>query len=142
MAKKFARRVRLSEHDVFTGVGTSFHCKTCGCSASGKKLERFLETPCLGGVIGGAIQRVGDIGVTVQGVPIHGSHLLGYFKDLEIHACLRCGCVGRHFLRNLAAECTGHLGHYGKQNLGKLARGVLPKGRVTFTSKQPEEHFI
>eukprot|EP00959_Pyramimonas_sp_CCMP1952_P369488 7739410-Pyramimonas_sp.AAC.1 len=76
MAKKFSRRVKLSEHQVFTGMGTSFHCSACGCSASGRKLERFLETPCLGGVLKGHIQRVGDVGVHVQGVPIHESHLL------------------------------------------------------------------
>ncbi|CAK0800747.1 unnamed protein product, partial [Prorocentrum cordatum] len=138
MAKKFSRRVKLSEHQVFTGMGTSFHCSACGCSASGRKLERFLETSCLGGVLKGHIQRVGDVGVHVQGVPIHESHLLGYFKDLQIHACLRCGCVGKHFLRRLANVCSGQLGHYGHQNLGKLVRGILPKGRVAFCSKQPE----
>ncbi|CAK0871462.1 unnamed protein product [Prorocentrum cordatum] len=118
----FKVKLALSEHELSGRVGSSFHCKGCGCSASGPRLEVFLATPCHKGVLQG-VQMVGKGKITVQGVEIHSSHLLGYWPDLKTHACLKCGHVGRVFLRGLAQPCGEHLGHYGVQTLRKLACG-------------------
>ena len=125
----FKVKLALSEHELSGQVGSSFHCKGCGCSASGPRMEAFLATPCHKGVLQG-VQMVGQGKITVQGVEIHSSHLLGYWPDLKTHACLKCGHVGRVFLRGLAQPCGEHLGHYGVQTLRKLACGVLPKARL------------
>eukprot|EP00959_Pyramimonas_sp_CCMP1952_P225847 4722712-Pyramimonas_sp.AAC.1 len=78
------------------------------------------------GAVRGAIQRVCGFRVMVQGVAVQFSHLLGYVSDLQMHACLRCGCAGKHYVGGLAEKCSGHSGHYGSPNIRKLAREILP----------------
>eukprot|EP00959_Pyramimonas_sp_CCMP1952_P337138 7060090-Pyramimonas_sp.AAC.1 len=62
MAVCVRRKATMSEHQVYAGMGAAFHCSACGCSATGRKPEKFLETPCLGGVAKGSLQRVGGFG--------------------------------------------------------------------------------
>ena len=72
---------------------------------------------------------------TVNGVDLHGTHLLAYHKEFGSTVCLACGCVATQAVRNLATVCKKKLNKYGRLQLTKLQQG-LPPGTSRLAKQQ------
>ena len=59
---------------------------------------------------------------------VHESHLVREFlcEDWGCWYCIKCGCISYSSLRFLAQPCRQHLSRAGRENLGRLRRGLMP----------------
>ena len=64
--------------------------------------------------------------VVVGGLTIHESHELSWEPDLLIWYCRTCGRTATHQVRALHKKCSGVLDKKGRDNLGRVSRGLLP----------------
>ena len=108
-------------------------CTTCHVSVSKvckENLKRWLEAPCVTAMMRqpGRYYLNSHMRLVLARREAHGVHAIFLHRapEFAIWACGRCGLASADFLSGLAKACKARPSRAGRQNLRRLAKGLLP----------------
>ena len=136
--KKEEQSVQLTAHHGVRISGSRVRCTECGGSAPRRELERFLDTPCVKGLMRDVV--LSPSGPQVfNGRELHSSHVIGVHQRFGTSICLSCGFYAQKGAKNLLHPCLGRPTAHGRGALSRLQKGEVPAVRSKETDRITEQ---